>query len=62
MGLSVARTDLMLLALIVIVAVAGLQAVGLVLVVALLILPAATARLLTHRLPVLLLVSALLGA
>jgi len=62
MGLSVARTDLALLGLIVIVAVAGLQAVGLVLVVALLILPAATARLLTHRLPVLLLVSASLGA
>jgi manganese/zinc/iron transport system permease protein len=62
MGLSVARTDLALLGLIVIVAVAGLQAVGLVLVVALLILPAATARLLTHRLPVLLLVSASLGS
>jgi len=62
MGLSVARVDLLLLGLIVIVAVAGLQAVGLVLVVALLILPAATARLLTHRLPVLLFVSASLGA
>lgn len=62
MGLSVARTDLALLGLIVVVAVAGLQAVGLVLVVALLILPAATARLLTHRLPPLLLLSALLGA
>jgi manganese/zinc/iron transport system permease protein len=44
------------------VTVAGLQAVGLVLIVALLVLPAATARLLTYRLPRLLLASALIGA
>jgi manganese/zinc/iron transport system permease protein len=61
-GLSAARTDLALLGLIVTVTVAGLQAVGLILIVALLVLPAATARLLTFRLPRLLLLSALIGA
>ena len=61
-GLDTRRTDLALLALIVIVTVAGLQAVGLVLIVALLVLPAATARLLSFRLPRLLLLSALVGA
>lgn len=61
-GMSTARTDLALLALIVTVTVAGLQAVGLILIVALLVLPAATARLLTFRLPRLLLLSALTGA
>jgi manganese/zinc/iron transport system permease protein len=49
-GLRTDRTDLLLLGLIVLVCVSGLQAVGLILVVALLVLPAATARLLTHRL------------
>lgn len=62
LGLSTQRTDIALLALIVTVTVAGLQAVGLILIVALLVLPAATARLVTHRLPLLLLVSASLGA
>lgn len=61
-GLSVQRVDLLLLGLLVLVCVAGLQAVGLILVVALLVLPAATARLLTHRLPRMLLLSALIGA
>jgi len=61
-GLSAARVDLVLLALIVAVAVGGLQAVGLVLVVALLVLPAATARLLTGRLPRMLALSAAIGA
>lgn len=61
-GLDTVRTDLALLALIVTVTVAGLQAVGLVLIVALLVLPAATARLLTFRLPRLLLLSAVIGA
>lgn len=62
LGLRTARTDLALLGLIVTVTVAGLQAVGLVLIVALLVLPAATARLLTFRLPRLLLLSAMVGA
>lgn len=61
-GLRPDRTDLLLLGLIVVVCVAGLQAVGLILVVALLVLPAATARLLTHRLPRMLGLAALSGA
>jgi manganese/zinc/iron transport system permease protein len=62
LGLSTQRTDIALLGLIVTVTVAGLQAVGLILIVALLVLPAATARLLTFRLPRLLLLSAAIGA
>uniref|UniRef100_UPI0018DF343E metal ABC transporter permease n=1 Tax=Neoroseomonas rubea TaxID=2748666 RepID=UPI0018DF343E len=62
LGLSTQRTDIALLGLIVTVTVAGLQAVGLILIVALLVLPAATARLLTFRLPRLLLLSAATGA
>lgn len=61
-GLDANRMDLLLLGLIVLVCVAGLQAVGLILVVALLVLPAATARLLTHRLPRMLALAALAGA
>ncbi len=61
-GLDGNRTDLLLLGLIVVVCVAGLQAVGLILVVALLVLPAVTARLLTHRLPRMLGLAALTGA
>jgi manganese/zinc/iron transport system permease protein len=62
LGLSTQRTDIALLGLTVTVTVAGLQAVGLILIVALLVLPAATARLLTFRLPRLLLLSAAIGA
>ncbi len=61
-GLAVGRVDLLLLGLLVVVCVAGLQAVGLILVVALLVLPAATARLLTHRLPRMLAIAAAVGA
>lgn len=61
-GLSTDRVDLVLLGLMVAVCVAGLQAVGLVLVVALLVLPAAAARLFTYRLPRLLALSAGFGA
>jgi len=61
-GLRTDRTDLLLLGLIVLVCVSGLQAVGLILVVALLVLPAATARLLTHRLPRMLTIAAVTGA
>jgi manganese/zinc/iron transport system permease protein len=60
-GLRTDRTDLLLLGLIVLVCVSGLQAVGLILVVALLVLPAATARLLTHRLPRMLAIAAAIG-
>jgi len=60
-GLRTDRTDLLLLGLIVLVCVSGLQAVGLILVVALLVLPAATARLVTHRLPRMLAIAAATG-
>ncbi len=50
-GLNTRLTDAALLGLVLLVCVAGLPAVGLVLVVALLVLPAATARQLTRRLP-----------
>jgi manganese/zinc/iron transport system permease protein len=60
-GLRTDRTDLLLLGLIVLVCVSGLQAVGLILVVALVVLPAATARLLTHRLPRMLTIAAVTG-
>lgn len=50
MGLNVARHDTILLALVLGVVLLGLQVVGLILIVALLITPAATARLWTHRL------------
>ena len=50
-GLNIRATDAALMALILLVCIAGLPAVGLVLVVALLVLPAATARMLNQRLP-----------
>jgi manganese/zinc/iron transport system permease protein len=57
-GWPVARLDLILMALVVVVAVIGLQSVGLLLVVAMLILPAAAARFWSDRLPVMTLISA----
>lgn len=60
-GWPVARLDLLLLGLIAIVVVTGLPAVGVVLVAALLILPAATARFWTHRLHRVLLLSGGIG-
>jgi manganese/zinc/iron transport system permease protein len=61
-GLPVRRLDLVLMALMLAVTVAGLRAIGLILVVALMVVPAATARLLTDRLPVMVPLAALLGA
>ncbi|MCU0689648.1 MAG: metal ABC transporter permease [Phycisphaerales bacterium] len=61
-GWPVARLDLLLLALIAVLVVVGLPAVGVVLVAAMLITPAATARLWTQRLDRLLLLSSLVGA
>lgn len=61
-GLKVAALDLALLGLLVLVCVTGLQAVGLILVVALIVLPAASARLWCGRLPGMLALSALGGA
>lgn len=61
-GLPVRLLDLALLGLMLAVTVAGLRAVGLILVVALMVVPAATARLATDRLPVMVPLAALLGA
>jgi manganese/zinc/iron transport system permease protein len=61
-GWPVLALDLVLMGLVVAVTVIGLQAVGLLLVVALLILPPAAARFWSHRLGVTLAVSTLLGA
>ena len=60
-GWPVTRLDLLMMTLVVLVTVIGLQAVGLILVVALLIIPAASARFWTHRLQSLLGLSGLFG-
>lgn len=60
-GWAVAWIDLLMMALIVVVTVAGLQAVGLILVVAMLIIPAVAARLWTDRLWLLVLLAGALG-
>ncbi|MBW8269912.1 metal ABC transporter permease [Caldovatus aquaticus] len=61
-GLPVRTLDLGLLALMLAVTVTGLRAVGLVLVVALMVIPAATARLATERLEVMVPLAGALGA
>ncbi len=61
-GWPVGPIDLAMMALVVLVVVAGLQAVGLILVVAMLIVPAAAARFWTERLSTLLWLSAAFGA
>ncbi len=60
-GWPVALIDLLMMSLVVIVTVAGLQAVGLILVVAMLIIPAVSARFWTERLWLLILLSGLIG-
>ncbi len=60
-GWPVQRLDLLLLALIAIITVIGIQAVGLILVVAMVIIPPAAARFWTERLGVMTIVSATLG-
>lgn len=60
-GWPVRLLDLLLLALVTAVTVAGLQAVGLILIIAFLITPAAAARFWTERLDSMLLLSALIG-
>lgn len=62
MGLPVLVLDLLLLIMISLTIVVSLRAVGNILVVAMLVTPAATARLLTDRLPVMILLGALIGA
>ncbi|RMH24264.1 MAG: metal ABC transporter permease [Planctomycetota bacterium] len=61
-GWPVSRIDLMMMALVVLVTVAGLQAVGLLLVVAMLIIPPVAARFWTERLLVLVVLSGVIGA
>ncbi|MEO8457658.1 MAG: iron chelate uptake ABC transporter family permease subunit [Chloroflexota bacterium] len=61
MGLPVFWLDLLLLILISLTIVVSLRAVGNILVVAMLVTPAATARLLTDRLPVMMAMSAAIG-
>jgi manganese/zinc/iron transport system permease protein len=61
-GWPVARLDFFMMSLVVLVTVVGLQAVGLILVVALLIIPPSAARFWSHRLSIMLLLSAVFGA
>jgi manganese/iron transport system permease protein len=61
MGIRVFWIDLLLLLMISLTIVISLRAVGNILVVAMLVTPAATARLLTDRLPVMLLLSSAIG-
>lgn len=61
MGLPVLVLDLLLLVMISMTIVVSLRAVGNILVVAMLVTPAATARLLTDRLPVMILLGAAIG-
>lgn len=61
LGWPVKFLDILLLALITAVTVAGLQAVGLILIIAFLITPAAAARFWTHQLDRMLVLSALIG-
>jgi manganese/zinc/iron transport system permease protein len=61
-GWPVGRLDVVMMALVTVVTVIGLQAVGLILVIAMLIIPAAAARFWTHHLARMLVASALIGA
>lgn len=61
-GWPVAAIDLIMMALVVVVTVAGLQAVGLILVVAMLIIPPVAARFWTERLWLLVILAGLIGA
>jgi manganese/zinc/iron transport system permease protein len=61
-GWPVTRLDFLLMGIVIVVTVIGLQAVGLILVVALLIIPAAAARFWTFRLRYMLWLSGLFGA
>jgi len=61
-GWGATRWDVLLIGLATILTVAGLQAVGLILIIAFLILPAASAQYLSHRLWVRLIASSLIGA
>lgn len=60
-GYPVVRLDLILMALVVVMTIIGLQAVGLVLMIALLVIPAAAARFWTQNLTQMTLISSLIG-
>lgn len=60
-GWPVTRLDVVMMGLVVIVTVIGLQAVGLILMIALLIIPAAAARFWTHHLPWMVVISSVIG-
>lgn len=62
LGWSVLLLDAIMMTLVVAVTVIGLQAVGLILVIALLVIPPASARFWTHHLPTMVAVSAGIGA
>ncbi len=62
LGLPLGRLDLLLLLLIALTAVVAVRAVGVILVVAMLVTPAATARLLANRLPAMMALGALIAA
>jgi manganese/zinc/iron transport system permease protein len=62
LGLPVARIELLLTSMIVLAVVVGIQAVGVVLMAAVLITPAAVARFWTHSIRVMLILSACVGA
>lgn len=61
-GWPIVWIDVLLMAAVIGVTVIGLQAVGLILMVALMVIPAAAARFWTHHLPTMLLMAAALGA
>jgi manganese/zinc/iron transport system permease protein len=61
-GWPIGFVDLLMMALVVLVTVAGLQAVGLILVVSMLIIPPVAARFWTDRLGLLVLISGVIGA
>jgi len=61
-GWPVGRIDLIMMALVVVVTVIGLRAVGLIMIVALIIIPAAAARFWTERLLLMTILAALFGA
>ncbi|MFN9036256.1 MAG: metal ABC transporter permease, partial [Planctomyces sp.] len=60
-GYSIPLLDLLLMFLVVLITMIGLQAVGLILMIAMLVIPAAAARFWTNRLWVMLLISGLIG-
>lgn len=61
-GFPVLRLDILLMTLVIVVTIVGLQAVGLVLIIALMVIPAAAARFWTEDMVRMSLISAILGA